>query len=158
MNVSDAGVIAYDYYAWYEWFPLTWQDYAMDVEAGDKMTVWCQSNSDSDRYCTMTNSRTSIELTTVLPAPAPFLVLAGQNAEWIVEDFDDNGIIPFANFRSVTFTNCEAIANNVTTAAWERCLYEYGAKRDCLDLCFISRHERSPAHVCLKGWETGVQV
>jgi hypothetical protein len=118
VTVSDTGVITTDYYAWYEWFPLTWQDYAMDVQAGDEITVWCQSNSNATGYCTITNGRTGIELTNVLSSPAPFLVLEGVNAEWIVEDTDDNGIVPFASFGSVTFTNCEAIANNVA-GAWD---------------------------------------
>jgi hypothetical protein len=84
-NVSDTGAVTYDYYAWYEWFRATWQDYAMDIAPGDKMTVWCQSNSHSDGYCTMTNARTGIELTQPLSAREPFLALTGQNAEWIME-------------------------------------------------------------------------
>jgi hypothetical protein len=73
----------------------------------------------------MTNARTGIELTQALSAREPFLAFTGQNAEWIVEDFADSypdqyGLIPFANFGSITFTNCEAIANNATTAAWDQ--------------------------------------
>jgi Peptidase A4 family len=90
VQVSAAGVHTYTYYAWYEWFPNSWVNYTMDVTAGDKMTVWCQSNSATDGYCTMTNGRTGITLTTVASAKAPFLTLTGQNVEWVVEDFADN--------------------------------------------------------------------
>jgi hypothetical protein len=35
--------------------------------------------------------------------------LGGQNAEWIVEDFEeDNSLVAFADFGNVTFVNCEA--------------------------------------------------
>lgn len=35
--------------------------------------------------------------------------LGGQNAEWIVEDFEvNNALVAFADFGSVTFTNCVA--------------------------------------------------
>ena len=35
--------------------------------------------------------------------------LCEQNAEWIVEDFeDDNGLVPFADFGTVEFTNATA--------------------------------------------------
>jgi hypothetical protein len=41
VNFSDTSATTYDYYAWYEWFPATWQDYAIDIAPGDKMTEWC---------------------------------------------------------------------------------------------------------------------
>jgi Peptidase A4 family len=35
--------------------------------------------------------------------------LGGENAEWIVEDFEEgNSLVAFANFGNVTFTNCVA--------------------------------------------------
>jgi hypothetical protein len=42
--------------------------------------------------------------------------LCGQDAEWIVEDFESDGaFVPFANFSSVTFTDTEAIIGGVDT-------------------------------------------
>lgn len=41
--------------------------------------------------------------------------LCEQNAEWIVEDFDENGtMVPFANFGTVTFSNAQATDNGNT--------------------------------------------
>ena len=35
--------------------------------------------------------------------------LCGENAEWIVEDYSVNGgLVPFANFGTVTFTDASA--------------------------------------------------
>lgn len=35
--------------------------------------------------------------------------LGGENAEWIVEDFEEgDSLVPFADFGNVTFTNCVA--------------------------------------------------
>ncbi len=37
------------------------------------------------------------------------------NAEWIVEDFEENGgLVPFANFGTVTFTGASATTNSGT--------------------------------------------
>jgi hypothetical protein len=37
------------------------------------------------------------------------------NAEWIVEDFSENsGLVPFANFGTVTFTNAKATTSSGT--------------------------------------------
>ena len=41
--------------------------------------------------------------------------LTGQNAEWIVEDFGmHGGLVSFANFGDVTFTNCVAKTSQST--------------------------------------------
>jgi len=44
--------------------------------------------------------------------------LCQQNAEWIVEDFDDGdgNMLPFANFGTVTFTDAVAIGKETYTA------------------------------------------
>ena len=42
--------------------------------------------------------------------------LCEQNAEWIVEDFEEgNSLVPFANFGTVTFSNAEATTKSGTT-------------------------------------------
>lgn len=39
-----------------------------------------------------------------------------QNAEWIVEDFElGDGMVPFANFGTITLTNAVAVANAFDT-------------------------------------------
>ncbi len=54
--------------------------------------------------------------------PVRFHTFSGQsaalqelNAEWIVEDFEENGgLVPFANFGTVTFTGASATTNSGT--------------------------------------------
>ena len=42
-------------------------------------------------------------------------MLGGQNAEWIVEDYTQNGgIVPLANWGTVTFTNTSASTSSRT--------------------------------------------
>lgn len=36
--------------------------------------------------------------------------LSANTVEWIVEDFSSGGLVPFANFGEVTFTNCIGVA------------------------------------------------
>ncbi|KAN0091254.1 Concanavalin A-like lectin/glucanase domain containing protein [Tylopilus felleus] len=82
------GEVSYD--AWYEWYP----DYAYDfsgitISAGDviKATV----------TATSTTSGTA------------------ENAEWIVEDFEENGnLVPLADFGTVTFTDATASGSDGT--------------------------------------------
>jgi len=41
--------------------------------------------------------------------------LCGENAEWIVEDFEENGgLVPFADFGTVVFTSATAVAGGST--------------------------------------------
>jgi Peptidase A4 family len=43
-----------------------------------------------------------------LNAPGGNSNLGGQNAEWIVEDFEEGSSeVPFANFGKVSFTSCQ---------------------------------------------------
>ena len=54
-------------------------------------------------------------MTQILNAPSQQALIAGQNAEWIVEDFSSGGgLVPFANFGQVTFTGCSAQAGGDT--------------------------------------------
>jgi hypothetical protein len=46
-------------------------------------------------------------------APKAEATLVGQNADWIVEDFQSgDSMVALADFGSVTFTGCEAQAQN----------------------------------------------
>lgn len=41
--------------------------------------------------------------------------LCGENAEWIVEDFEEgSSLVPFANFGTVEFTSASAVAGGST--------------------------------------------
>jgi hypothetical protein len=48
-----------------------------------------------------------------LTAPSSSDALCEENAEWIVEDFEENGaLVPFANFGTVSFTNAYALTSS----------------------------------------------
>jgi hypothetical protein len=111
-TVSSSGAVSYD--SWYEWFP----DYAHDfsdfaVSAGDVIAVSIVANSSSKGTVTLTNESTGKSVSKTLSAPNSSATLGGQNAEWIVEDFGENGsLVSMAGFGTVTFTNCVATTSS----------------------------------------------
>ncbi|KAN0098205.1 Peptidase G1 [Hyaloscypha variabilis] len=125
VTVSSTGAETYQYLAWYEWFPDGEFTLPITVSAGDTINVWCQTITNLTAYCTVFDVTTGVEITqpiqpeSLIPGPEPPVL--GLSVEWIVEDFNDDtgGMIPFANFNSVTFTNTEAIASNNATGAWD---------------------------------------
>lgn len=101
----SGGRVTYD--AWYEWYP----DYAYDFSgitfsAGDSVSVSVQATSYTAGTAVIENLTTG---KTVSKAITSSSRLGGQNAEWIVEDFEQNGgLVTFANFGTVTFTQAKA--------------------------------------------------
>lgn len=111
-TISSSGAVSYN--SWYEWYP----DYAYDfnnfaVSAGDVIAVSIVASSPSKGTVTLTNESTGKSVSKTLSAPDSFVTLGGQNAEWIVEDFVENGsLVSIADFGTVTFTNCVATTSN----------------------------------------------
>lgn len=107
------------YDSWYEWYP----DYAYDfsgfsIAAGDEITVTIAATTLAAGKVTLKNSRTGSSVSKSLTAPSSSSHLGGQNAEWIVEDFEENGsLVPLANFGTVTFTGASAVTNSGTSVA-----------------------------------------
>ena len=97
--------------AWYEWYP----DYAYDFsgitfKAGDTVTITVQASSKTAGKAWIRNHRTG---KTVSHAFSGQPALCEYDAEWIVEDFSSGGgLVPFANFGSVTFTGASATPNS----------------------------------------------
>ena len=100
----------YSYDAWYEWYP----NYAIDfsnfpLAAGNVISVTVHSTSSSKGTVVMENLTTGKSVSVSVSAPSSSSHLGGQNAEWIVEDFEENGgMVPFADFGTITFTDCMA--------------------------------------------------
>ena len=107
-TVNSDGSVSYD--AWYEWYP----NYAIDfssisISAGDSISVSVVATSSTRGTATVRNLSNGQSISTIVTAPSSSASLGGQNAEWIVEDFDVNdSLVPFANFGSVLFTNAIA--------------------------------------------------
>ncbi|KAJ3907270.1 aspergillopepsin-2 heavy chain [Lentinula edodes] len=114
-SVTDETV---EYGAWYEW----WPNYATDIDtddfpvsAGDVITVNIDASSNSEGIVTLTNESAGKSFVINLTSPTKLSYLGGQNAEWIIEDYTQNGgLVPLANWGTVTFVNASAStsANN----------------------------------------------
>jgi hypothetical protein len=113
---SSGGRTSTSFDAWYEWYP----NYAIDftgfeVSAGDVISISITSSSSSKGKIVMENMTTGKSVTQSVSAPSSSSHLGGQNAEWIVEDFDEGGSqVAFANFGTVTFTDCVAKTSSET--------------------------------------------
>ena len=108
VSITKSGSESYE--AWYEWFP----NYAIDFtsfsfKAGDSISVSITSSSSTEGTVVLENLSRGESVTQSVSAPSSSSALGGQNAEWIVEDFENNGsLVPFADFGTVLFTDCVA--------------------------------------------------
>lgn len=93
--------------AWYEWYPdLSYDFEGITISAGDSITVTVAASSTTEGTTEIINNTTGQTVTMSLTSTS---ALCGQNAEWIVEDYEEgNSLVPFANFGTVTFTDASA--------------------------------------------------
>ena len=110
VTVNSDGSTSYD--SWYEWYPqysIGFDPSQFSFGAGDTIFVSVQSTSSTDGTVVLQNLSTGQSVTQGVSAPDSSSALGGQNAEWIVEDFQENGSqVAFTNFGSVSFTNAQA--------------------------------------------------
>ncbi|GJE96322.1 peptidase G1 domain-containing protein [Phanerochaete sordida] len=103
--IYEDGGVSYD--AWFEWYP----DYAYDfsgitISPGDSITAVVETASTTLGYAFIINNSNGQEVGVEISSP---YALCEQDAEWIVEDFEENGgLVPFANFGTVTFNGAVA--------------------------------------------------
>ncbi|KAF2711360.1 hypothetical protein K504DRAFT_465125 [Pleomassaria siparia CBS 279.74] len=106
-TVSSSGAVSYD--SWYEWYPDYAYDFTFSVKAGDVIKVDIVATTTSKGTVTLTNETTGKSVSKTLTAPDSSSKLGGQNAEWIVEDFEENGsLVALSNFGTVVFTGATA--------------------------------------------------
>ncbi|KAE8349841.1 peptidase A4 family-domain-containing protein [Aspergillus coremiiformis] len=103
--------------AWYEWYPEFSYDFnGIDISAGDVIVSIVESDSPSTGTATIENRSTGQKVSTRVSAPDSSSHLGGQNAEWIVEDFEQNGsLVNLVDFGTVVFTGAEAKTANHQT-------------------------------------------
>ncbi|KAJ8468948.1 hypothetical protein ONZ51_g9312 [Trametes cubensis] len=101
----DGDDISYD--AWYEWFPDFAFDFTgIDIHLGDTITTTVVATSLTSGTATIINHSTDQEVSHTFSLQPP---LCQENAEWIVEDFQEDGeLVPLANWGTVTFTDASA--------------------------------------------------
>ncbi|GJE87874.1 aspergillopepsin [Phanerochaete sordida] len=107
----ESGTVSYD--GWYEWYPDYAYDFAgLTFSAGDSVTLTVTALSKTSGTATITNNSKGKTVTKQITSTA---ALCEQDAEWIVESFDDgSSLVPVANFGTITFTNAYATTNNGT--------------------------------------------
>ncbi|KKY20475.1 putative glutamic protease eqolisin [Phaeomoniella chlamydospora] len=104
--------VSYD--GWYEWYP----DYAYDFSgitfsAGDVVKMTVTATSKSAGSAVLENVTTGKTVTHTFSGESN--TLCETNAEWIVEDFsENNSLVPFADFGTVTFTDAYATTSSGT--------------------------------------------
>lgn len=106
----ENGQKSYD--AWYEWFPNSAENFDLQLSAGDVIVATVHSDSPSHGVAIIENKSTGKTVSKTLSAPNPDATLGGQNAEWIVEDFNSgSSMVPLVDFGTVTFTGAQAEAD-----------------------------------------------
>ncbi|KAJ3892253.1 glutamic protease [Lentinula edodes] len=110
----SGGKVSYD--SWYEWYPNYAYDFSnFAISAGNTITITVHSTSSTTGTVTLTNKSTGKSVSQSLTAPSSSAALKGQNAEWIVEDYEQNGsLVTFANFGTVTFSGASASTSSKT--------------------------------------------
>jgi hypothetical protein len=104
LNVAADGSVSFD--AWYEWYPDYSYTFDLEVNAGDEISMTVIASSSTEGTALIENITTGQQASIDLSST---YALGGQNAEWIVEDFEvNNELVSFADFGTVAFTNCVA--------------------------------------------------
>jgi hypothetical protein len=97
---------------WYKWFPLeatTIDTSKFSVNGGDTVNISVSSSGTSKGTIVLKNISSGKSFTQTVSAPSATNVLGGQNAEWIVEDYQaNNELVPFVDFGDVNWTSCFA--------------------------------------------------
>lgn len=102
------------YDAWYEWYP----DYAYDfsgisISAGNVIKTTVTASSTKAGTAVIENVTTGKTVTKSITSSS---ALCLENAEWIVEDFEENGsLVPFANFGTIVYSGAVATTNTGAT-------------------------------------------
>ncbi|KAJ7512946.1 peptidase A4 family-domain-containing protein [Mycena galericulata] len=108
----DDGEVSFD--AWYEYYPAVSTDFSgIKISAGDTITMSVTTTSTTSGTATITNETTGKTVSKSLKSKSK---LCGENAEWIVEDFEEgSSLVPFADFGTVKFTSAVATTSTGST-------------------------------------------
>ncbi|CZR54719.1 related to aspergillopepsin II precursor [Phialocephala subalpina] len=128
--------ITYD--AWYEWYP----DYAYDfsgitLAAGNTVKVTVTASSLTAGTAVIENVSTGTTVTHTFTGGVDG-DLCEYNAEWIVEDFEENGsLVTFADFGSVEFTGCSATTSSGTVGTTGATIIDIEQNSKVLTSCSV---------------------
>lgn len=93
--------------AWFEWFPDFAHDFTgISLSPGNSITVSVTATSLTGGTATIVNHSTGQTVSHTFSGQPS---LCQENAEWIVEDFEEgSSLVPLANWGTVTFTGASA--------------------------------------------------
>lgn len=99
--------------AWYEWYPdYSYNFSGITISAGDTIKLTVTASSTTSGKAVIENLTTG---TTVSKSLTSAYALCEENAEWIVEDFEENGgLVSLCDFGTVTFTDAYATTKSGT--------------------------------------------
>jgi hypothetical protein len=102
------------YDAWYEWYPDYAYDFSgIDISAGDVITTTVTASSTKKGKAVIENTTTGQTVTKSLTSSS---ALCLENAEWIVEDFEEgSSLVPLADFGTVKFSSATATTSSGTS-------------------------------------------
>lgn len=104
LRIADA-----DWTHRYEWYPDYAYDFSLSISAGDVIFMSVTSSSSTSGVAVIENLTTGKSVSKTITSSS---ALCGENAEWIVEDFESNGsLVAFADFGDVLFTGAVAKTN-----------------------------------------------
>ncbi len=117
---SDCSSGAPKYYAWYEMYPKFPVNLGMTIKPGDVMTGEIQFTGKGNFKIIITDTTTGTTFTTTQKSNSA----QRSSAEWVAEaPSSSGGVLPLANFGTVTFTNAQATINGITgtisNGAWQ---------------------------------------
>ncbi len=103
------------YYAWYEMYPKYPFNIRMTIQAGDQITAEVSYSSKNGRTSqftlTLTDATTGKTFSTTQKANN----VERSSAEWVAEAPSSmSGVLPLANFGTVSFSSCSATINGHT--------------------------------------------
>ena len=98
--------------AWWEWFPAAANGISgLSFSPGQTVTATVIADSTTAGRALITNDSEGIGIEVTISGESAALCM--QDAEWIVEDFDENGgMVPFADFGTVTFIGAVAASSH----------------------------------------------
>jgi hypothetical protein len=113
-----------EYSAWYEMYPSNPVTINMTVQPGDKISASVTYETSGSNAGQFLLSITDLTTTKTYSTYQTYAKAQRSSAEWIVEaPSSNNGVLPLANFGTVSFTSASATINGTTgpidDSAWQ---------------------------------------
>ena len=133
----SGGQVTYD--AWYEWYPDYSYDFSgISLSAGDTIKTTVTASSLTGGTAVVENVSTGESVTHTFRNEGSEGDLCEYNAEWIVEDYEEgNSLVSFADFGTVTFTDCSATDGSGTVGTGGATIIDIQQNNDVLTSCSV---------------------